>query len=65
MTAEEAQLLATTRFLNYNAVSRSVDTTIGVRGQQVQVTGWVDFTTHTGYAAPTAPASRPSCCGGT
>ena len=59
VTAEEAQLLAATRFLNYNAVSRSVGTTIGARGQQVQVTGWVDFTTHTGYATANGAGFAP------
>ena len=59
VTAEEAQLLATTRFLNYNAGSRSVSADIPVGNQRVHVAGLVDYTTHTGYGTATGQGFAP------
>ena len=59
VTAQEAQLLATTRFRNFDAGSRSVTATIPVRGQQVRVDGFIDYATHTGYATASGPDFPP------
>lgn len=59
VTAEEAQLLATTRFLNYNAGSRSMSADIPIRDQSVHVTGLVDYTTHTGFGTATGRGFAP------
>ena len=59
VTTQEAQLLATTRFRNFDAGSRSVTATIPVRGQQVHVDGVIDYATHTGYATASGPDFPP------
>ena len=59
LTTEEGQRLATTRFLNYNAGSRSIRATVPVGNQSVQLDGWVDYTAHTGYATATGPDFSP------
>ena len=59
ITAEEAQILATSRFLNYDARTRAFTTTVAVNQQQVGLEGWIDFVTHTGYARATGREFAP------
>lgn len=56
LTQEQAELFATTRFLNFDAGVRAVNVTIAPQtGQDAStggsVTGWVDFAEHLGYAS--------------
>lgn len=50
VTTEESQVLAMTRFQNFDAGSRPFETDLTVQGQQLHFAGWYDFATHTGYA---------------
>lgn len=49
VTTEEAQLLATTRFHNFNAGVRSVRFEITAQGRQLVFSGWYDWADHVGY----------------
>jgi hypothetical protein len=58
LTQEQAELLATVRFRNYDAGVRSIvvtipDTAAEGPGSGGRVEGWVDFARHLGYAAAT------------
>ncbi|MFT4286477.1 hypothetical protein [Nocardioides sp.] len=53
VTDAEAQVLATARFRNFDAGTRSFTTTLAINGQQVTLDGWVDFPDHLGYALAT------------
>lgn len=58
VTAEEAQLLAITRFLNYDAGSRPFHTEVVTADTPVSLTGWIDWPAEAGYAqAVTAESS--------
>ncbi|AYF97568.1 hypothetical protein [Protaetiibacter intestinalis] len=50
VTSEEAQLLAVTRFRNFDAGSRAFSTSISVSGVATELTGWVDWEAALGYA---------------
>ncbi len=52
-------MLASSRFRNYDEGSRAVDTTVTIDGQQVDLDGWIDFETHTGYAVATGSGFAP------
>ena len=53
VTTEEAQLLAVTRFNNYDAGTRPFSTTLTEQGAELTVTGWIDYVAHVGYASVT------------
>jgi len=53
VTTEEAQLLAVTRFNNYDAGTRPFSTTLTEKGAELTVTGWIDYVAHVGYASVT------------
>jgi len=56
LTTEEAQLLAVARFQNYDSGTREVSITVpGSEG--LDLTGWIDFVDHEGYATATDPAT--------
>ncbi|MDH2413346.1 hypothetical protein [Nocardioides sp. CER19] len=59
VSAEQAQVLATTLFRNYDAGSRSLETTVAVDTQKVRLKGWIDYRTHTGYALATGVGFAP------
>lgn len=50
VTTAESQLLAITRFLNFDAGSRAFSTTVRTSGTDVALTGWIDFVAQAGYA---------------
>ncbi|OZD54404.1 hypothetical protein CH252_08900 [Rhodococcus sp. 06-1477-1B] len=54
VTAAESELLAAARFRNFDAGTRSVSFAIDDDGAALQLTGWFDYATHTGYGALTA-----------
>jgi hypothetical protein len=58
VTAEEAQVLAMSRFRSFDAGSRSFTTTLA-SPQRVVLKGWIDYTTHTGYALAHGPDFSP------
>lgn len=53
VSTEEAQLLAITRFQNFDQGSRGFNTSVQERGIDLQLQGWVDYEDHFGYAAVT------------
>lgn len=53
VTSEEAQLLAITRFTNFDAGSRPFSTALDVSGVETSMTGWVDYVSELGYASVT------------
>jgi len=53
VTGEEAQLLAITRFTNFDRGSRPFHTEITVTGVASALQGWVDYGSQLGYAAVT------------
>ncbi|MFD0779681.1 hypothetical protein ACFQZV_00020 [Microbacterium koreense] len=57
MTTEEAQLLATARFRNYDLGSRTFRASITDRGVEVDLVGWVDYPARLGYATLTTAGS--------
>ncbi|GEL95323.1 hypothetical protein [Cellulomonas composti] len=62
VTQEEAELLATVRFRNYDAGAREVSTVVEgeTDAEDVQLDGWVDFADHRGYALLTQDTADPS-----
>jgi len=50
ITTEESQLLATARFRNFDAGTRTISTTLTDAGTPLEITGWVDYRTEVGYA---------------
>jgi len=53
VTTEEAQLLAVTRFNNYDARTRPFSTALTEQGGELTITGWIDYVAHVGYASVT------------
>lgn len=53
VSSEEAQLLAVTRFRNYDTGSRPFSTELAVSGVDTRVVGWVDYDSALGYASVT------------
>jgi hypothetical protein len=53
VTSEEAQLLAITRFQNFDAGTRPFETTFTLSGVEVTMRGWVDYVAELGYASVT------------
>lgn len=51
LTQEESERLATSRWRNVDAGTRTFTTTLTAEGQTLDVTGLINFTTHTGTAA--------------
>lgn len=56
VTTEEAQVLASMRFRNFDAGARTVSFTVTENGD-AHVDGWFDFTSHIGYASLDAAGS--------
>ncbi len=50
ITTDESQLLAVTRFKNYDAGARSFDVQFSDAGREITLEGYVDFRTGVGYA---------------
>ena len=50
VTVAESELLASVRFHNFDAGSRAIVATYTDQGHDVELEGWFDYTTHTGYA---------------
>lgn len=59
VTTEESQLLAMSRFENFDTGARDFTTNITVQGQDLQLRGWYDFVSHTGYAAAVGEGFAP------
>lgn len=59
VTTEQSQLLAAMRFTNFDAGTRPFTTTVIEDGSTLALRGWVDYTTHTGYAAVTGEGFAP------
>ncbi|PZU49073.1 MAG: hypothetical protein DI566_01785 [Microbacterium sp.] len=59
VTTEQSQLLAAMRFTNFDAGTRPFTTTVGEGGTTLALHGWVDYATHTGYAAVTGEGFAP------
>lgn len=57
VTAEEAQLLAITRFLNYDEGSRPFHTEVLAGETPVSLTGWIDWPAEAGYAQAATSSS--------
>lgn len=53
VTTAESQLLATVRFNNFDAGSRPFSTSITEDATLLHLKGWIDYTSHLGYAAVT------------
>jgi hypothetical protein len=53
VTSEEAQLLAITRFQNFDARTRPFETAFTLSGVEVTMRGWVDYVAELGYASVT------------
>jgi len=53
VTTEESQVLAAMRFKNFDAGTREFTTRVVQDGAELSLRGWVDYATHTGYAAVT------------
>jgi hypothetical protein len=51
VTSEEAQLLAITRFQNFNTGTRPFETAFTLSGVEVTMRGWVDYVAELGYAS--------------
>ena len=51
VTSAEAQLLAITRFQNFDAGTRPFETTFTLSGVEVSMRGWVDYVAQLGYAS--------------
>lgn len=49
VTVAESELLAGVRFRNFDAGSRAVTAVYTDRGHAVELKGWFDYTTHTGF----------------
>lgn len=50
VTMDEAQLLATVRFRNFDAGARAVSTSLTDGGIELELDGWVDYASEIGYA---------------
>lgn len=50
VTTEEAQLLATARFRNFDAGARRITTSLTDAGTELGLTGWVDYRAEVGFA---------------
>lgn len=59
VSTEESQILALTRFNNFDTGSRPFTTEIVVEGAELTLQGWVDFEHHVGYAAVTGQDFEP------
>lgn len=59
VTTEESQLLAVSRFQNFDAGTRSFETTLTVQGQTLSLQGSYNFEDHIGYAAVTGKDFDP------
>lgn len=53
VTTAESEVLATTRFRNFDAGTRTISTEINVDGQLVNLSGWVDYADGIGYGIVT------------
>lgn len=53
VTTEESQLLAITRFTNFDTGSRPIHTEVTVSGVATELTGWVDYDSALGFASVT------------
>ncbi|WP_309708424.1 hypothetical protein [Pseudolysinimonas sp.] len=51
VTSAEAQVLAVSRFLNFDARTRPFETTYTLSGVDVTMRGWVDYVAELGYAS--------------
>ena len=55
LTTEQAERLAVTRFRNFDAGVREITVTVsGLDTGDVEVAGWYDYATHTGYGSATS-----------
>jgi len=59
VTTEEAQLLAITRFNNFDLGSRPFSTSVTETGAELALQGWVDYASHLGYATVDDGAAAP------
>lgn len=59
ITTEESQILALTRFRNFEDGTRPFSTTLPVAGEELGIDGYVDFRNHVGYALVTATDAAP------
>lgn len=59
VTSEEAQLLAISRFNNFDAQSRPFTASVTDHGMRLELTGWIDFTAGEGYAAVGGEGVQP------
>ena len=53
VTGDESQLLAITRFMNFDTGSRPIHTQITVSGVDTELTGWVDYSSQLGFVSVT------------
>ncbi len=53
VTTIESQLLAITRFTNFDTGSRPIHTELTVSGVKTELTGWVDYSSEIGFASVT------------
>ncbi|TPX05844.1 hypothetical protein FJ656_04350, partial [Schumannella luteola] len=53
VSSDEAQLLASARFTNYDRGTRPFSTELAVSGVDTRVVGWVDYDSAVGYASVT------------
>lgn len=53
VTTEESQLLAITRFKNFDVGTRQFTTAVQERGVDLRMQGWADYTGNLGYASTT------------
>jgi hypothetical protein len=53
VTTEESQLLAITRFTNFDTGSRPIHTELTVSGVKTELIGWVDYSAQIGFASVT------------
>lgn len=59
VTTEESQLLAATRFHNFDAGTRPFHTELEVQGAALTLDGWIDFVNHVGFARVSGPTFDP------
>ncbi|MFT3798174.1 hypothetical protein [Microbacterium sp.] len=59
VTTAESELLAAMRFKNFDAGTRPFTTTVVEQGTSLHLNGWVDYASHTGYAAVTGEGFEP------
>jgi hypothetical protein len=53
VTSDESQLLAITRFTNFDIGSRPIHTELTVSGVETELTGWVDYSSELGFVSVT------------